>query len=508
MSNKQRCILVVDDEPNNVLLLEELLTSEGYTTLPASSGREALEVTAKSQPDLILLDVMMPEMDGFEVCDRLRQNSKFKTVPIIFLTALDDEISKLKGLELMGDDYITKPFNSRLLLAKVANIFRLNQMRSQATESQTRKQTDEQSNLQLLAALKINQHLSEKFRLFVPEQFLSRIAPQGVNSIQLGDVVEEELTVLFCDIRGFTAIAESQEARDTFKWLNSFFQQMSACISDNHGFIDKFLGDAIMAVFDKHECHSLNGLKAAVMMQESLKEFNANLHKYNLIEPVKIGVGIHTGIGVIGTLGSDQRMDSTVIGDVVNTASRLEALTKTYGCSIIVSEAAVFDLKRCQNNYQRQEEIKAKSSSINSTENSGSQLRNNSSIAQLGNDGDRYGSKNEGERNPLANMQTNHHVSSDEQIYYRWIDKVTLRGKQKAINIYELLGTDNNIIEAEKISTLSIFNKGIKGWQTGKFAAALAYFQQVLRQNSMDNIATLYVERCREKLGLLELGKE
>ncbi|NEN93414.1 MAG: response regulator transcription factor, partial [Okeania sp. SIO3H1] len=155
MSNKQSSILVVDDEPDNVFLLEELLTSEGYITVSANGGKEALEVASHSHPDLILLDVMMPEIDGFEVCNRLRQNPQLKTIPIIFLTALDDENSKLKGLELMGDDYITKPFNSRLLLAKVANILQLNQIRYQANKSQNTQQTDRQSNPQLLAALKI-----------------------------------------------------------------------------------------------------------------------------------------------------------------------------------------------------------------------------------------------------------------------------------------------------------------------------------------------------------------
>ncbi|MGD1700376.1 response regulator [Dapis sp. BLCC M229] len=475
MSNKQPCILVVDDEPDNLILLEEILILEGYSTISANNGKEALQVASQSPPDLILLDVMMPEINGFEVCQCLRDNPKLKTIPIIFLTALDDEKSKLKGLELMGDDYITKPFNTRLLLAKVANLLQLNEIRSQATKYKNSQELDEQNNLQLSAALRINQLLSEKFRLFVPEQFLSRIAPEGVDSIQLGDATEEELTVLFCDIRGFTAIAESQNARDTFKWLNSFFQQMSACISANQGFIDKFLGDAIMAVFDQHECHSLNALKAAVMMQESLQDFNVNYHKYNLREPVKIGIGIHTGIGVIGTLGSEKRMDSTVIGDVVNTASRLESLTKTYGCSIIVSQKVISEIEICQNNYKTGQQIETKRNSLNSQENFSNQIQNNQ----------------------------NNQSSYCEKIYYRWIDKVKLRGKQKAVNIYELLGTENNIIEPEKIATISIFNKGIKGWKVGKYAAALEYFQQVKRVNSIDNIAGLYVERCREKLGLV-----
>ncbi|NES07333.1 MAG: adenylate/guanylate cyclase domain-containing response regulator [Okeania sp. SIO2F4] len=479
MSNKQPCILVVDDEPDNLILLEEILTLEGYSTISAKSGKEALQVANQSPPDLILLDVMMPEIDGFEVCQWLRHHPRLKTIPIIFLTALDDEKSKLKGLELMGDDYITKPFNTRLLLAKIANILQLNQIRSQTTKSQNSQQLDEQSNLQLSAALRINQLLSEKLRLFVPEQFLSRIAPEGLNSIQLGDGKEEELTVLFCDIRDFTAIAESQNARDTFKWLNSFFQQMSACISANQGFIDKFLGDAIMAVFDRHECHSLNALKAAVMMQESLQEFNINYQKYNLREPVKIGIGIHTGIGVIGTLGSEKRMDSTVIGDVVNTASRLESLTKTYRCSIIVSEQVISEIEICQNNYQTGKQIETKRNSLNSQENFSNQIQNNQ----------------------------NNQSSYCEKNYYRWIDKVKLRGKQKAVNIYELLGTENNLIEPEKIATLSLFNKAIKGWKLGKYTAALEYFEQVKMLNSIDNIAGLYVERCREKLGLEQMGK-
>ena len=479
MSNKQPCILVVDDEPNNLILLEEILALEGYATISANNGKEALQFASQSPPDLILLDVMMPEIDGFEVCKSLRHNPQLKTIPIIFLTALDDEKSKLKGLELMGDDYITKPFNTRLLLAKVANVLQLNQIRSQATKSQNIQQVDEQSDLQLSAALRINQVLSEKFRLFVPEQFLSRIAPEGLNSIQLGDGKEEELTVLFCDIRGFTAIAESQNARDTFKWLNSFFERMSVCISANQGFIDKFLGDAIMAVFDKYECHSLNSLKAAVMMQQSLQDFNVNYQKYNLREPVKIGIGIHTGFGVIGTLGSEKRMDSTVIGDVVNTASRLESLTKTYGCSIIVSEQVISEIEICQNNCQIAKRIETKDNSLNSQENFSNQIQNNQ----------------------------NNQPSYSDKIYYRWIDKVKLRGKQNAVNIYELLGTEKNLIEPKKVATLSIFNKGIKGWKLGKYAAALEYFQQAKKLNSIDNITDLYVERCREKLGLVQMGK-
>ncbi|MDP8933797.1 MAG: response regulator, partial [Cyanobacteriota bacterium] len=341
MSHKSPCIMLVDDEPANLTLLEELLQLKGYATVSAQSGDEALSLARASRPDLILLDIMMPEMDGFDLCERLRKDTALQTVPVIFLTALDDDTSRIRGLEMMADDYLTKPFNSRLLLAKVENVLQLSKMRAQAVSSQLNQQVKEQSKRQIAAAWEANEYLSEKFQLFVPEQLLGRIAPQGIESIQLGNVTEEELTILFCDIRGFTAIAESQQARKTFEWLNALFTKMNDCITSHGGFIDKYLGDAIMAVFDKPDSHAMDAIEAAVAMQVSLQEFNASRHKYNLENPVNIGTGINTGIGMIGTLGSDRRMDSTVIGDVVNTASRLENLTKIYGCQIIVSESAI-----------------------------------------------------------------------------------------------------------------------------------------------------------------------
>lgn len=444
--------MLVDDEPANLILLEELLQLKGYNTVSAPSGLEAISVARAYRPDLILLDVMMPEMDGFEVCERLRQDTVLQTVPVIFLTALDDDASRLKGLEMMADDYLTKPLNSRLLLAKVANVLELSKLRSQALSSQVRQQLQEQTKHQVIAAWQVNEYLSEKFRLFVPEQFLNRIAPQGVESIQLGNVAEEELTVLFCDIRGFTAIAESQAARETFEWLNAFFTQMSACITSHQGFIDKYLGDAIMAVFDHPESHAQDAINAAVAMQQSLQDFNANRHDYNLEAPVNIGIGVHTGIGMIGTLGSDYRMDSTVIGDVVNTASRLESLTKIYGCPIIVSETAIAHVT------------------------AGNQ--------------------------ELPTLQFSRQSSelSIDTCHYRWIDRVTPRGKQQAIEIYEVWANIHPNAQA-KLLTQPLFEQGIQAWKAGKFLTALASFQEILQQNPVDSIASFYITRCQEELG-------
>ncbi len=471
--------MLVDDEPANLTLLEELLHVKGYATVSAQSGHEALSLARASRPDLILLDIMMPEMNGFDVCEILRKDTALQTVPVIFLTALDDDSSRLRGLEMMADDYLTKPFNSRLLLAKVENILQLSQMRSQAVSSQLNQQVKEQSKRQIAAAWEANEYLSEKFQLFVPEQLLERIAPQGIESIQLGNVTEEELTILFCDIRGFTTIAESQQACETFEWLNAFFTQMNDCITSHGGFIDKYLGDAIMAVFDKPNSHAMDAIEAAVAMQETLQDFNASRHKYNLEYPVNIGTGINTGIGMIGTLGSDRRMDSTVIGDVVNTASRLENLTKIYGCQIIVSENAIVHAREFLNGI-----------SLSSHSKESLLLKCDLEVETQESIISTSGATAAGSYSPSNNY------------YYRWIDRVTPRGKQQAIEIYEIWAASCPDSEAKQL-TQGLFDKGIQGWQSEKIVAALGYFQQLIEQNPADTVVRFYINRCQEKLGFI-----
>ncbi len=456
MPNPTAHILLVDDDPTNLLLLEELMLSEGYVPLLAASGTEALEIAFQSIPDLILLDVMMPEMDGFEVCRRLREDARFHTVPVIFLTALDDNQSRLRGLEMMGDDYLTKPIDSKLLLAKIASVLRLNEMRSQHVQSEIKQKVKEASRQQIAAAWEINDYISEKFRLFVPEQYLNRIAPKGVESIQLGNAQEEEITVLFCDIRGFTAIAESQSARETFEWLNAFFSQMSEAITADHGFVDKFLGDAILAIFDRVEHHAEDALNAAVAMRQSLSEFNRDRDRYKLEQPVNVGIGIHTGIGLIGTVGSDKRMDSTVIGDVVNTAARLEELTKLYGCQILTTDKTMTHV----------------SASFNK-----------------------------------ATLEVQSDGSSSFQLTptcypCRWVDRVTPRGKRMVLELYEILGTPSHLLDVAKLQSQPCYNLGLVAWHQGEYTRALDYFQQVVEQNPDDTVAKLYVERCQARLGL------
>lgn len=434
-------ILLVDDEPHNLFLLEELLQEEGYHTQSVSSGEMALQMARQARPLLILLDVMMPMMDGFEVCRQLRADADLQTVPILFLTALDDESSRLKGLQLMGDDYLTKPIQIDLVLTKISSMLRLQQLRqeshqrqlSQATQ-QIQQQAREQSERQTMAAWQISETLSEKFRLFVPDQFLRRIAPMGVESIQLGNATTSDMTVLFCDIREFTAIAESQQAQETFAWLNAFFASINQAVVDHAGFIDKYLGDAVMAVFDRPEHHAEDALNAAVAIRQALVSFNQTRTQFNLPDPVNIGIGLHTGQGVIGTLGSSDRMDPTVIGDVVNTASRLEELTKVYGCQVIASGYVLEQLP------------------------------------------------------------------PDHPFYLRWIDRLAPRGKRQVSDLYEVLGTETCVMDEAKLRSRDRFEQGTQAWQQQDITTALTYFEQVLDLDPNDTIAALYCDRCRQCL--------
>lgn len=182
--------------------------------------------------------------------------------------------------------------------------------------------------------LKNNERLAQAFGRFVPTEFLSFLDRSDITQVELGDHVEKEMTILFCDIRSFTEMSELMTPEENFKFLNSYFKRMNPIIRKNKGFIDKLIGDAIMALFPFSPDHAL---AAAIEMQRGLRVYNQHRVKSGY-DMVNIGIGLHTGRLILGTIGSSERMDSTVISDSVNLASRIEGLTKKYGCTLLISE--------------------------------------------------------------------------------------------------------------------------------------------------------------------------
>lgn len=295
-------ILIVDDELVNLQVLTNHLTLANYRVSQSTSGPGALQLIDEGyKPDLIILDVMMPRMSGYEFCQTVREKMAPTEVPIIMLTARNQVSDLVEGLNAGANDYMIKPFSKQELLARI---------RTHLTLSQ----------------------ISNAYSRFVPREFLDQLGQDSILNVKLGDQIQKEMTVMFADTRSFTTLSENLTPEENFQFVNTLLSGLGPIIRKHHGFIDKFLGDGVMALFPDSADDAVN---AAIEMQRELNEFNQT-QPQNL--PVRIGVGIHTGTVMIGTVGEERRMEGTVISDVVNAAARLESLTKIFGSGIIVSE--------------------------------------------------------------------------------------------------------------------------------------------------------------------------
>jgi len=183
--------------------------------------------------------------------------------------------------------------------------------------------------------IKTSERIAKSYARFIPSEFLSFLGKESITDLKLGDYMEDEMTVIFSDIRGFTSLSEKMNSRDLLRFLNSYLSVVSPIIKSNNGFIDKFIGDAIMAIFPQSP---INALMAAVEIWQALEEYNTSREK-KIRETFRIGIGMHTGTMTLGTIGSEERMDTTVVGDTVNIASRLESLTKIFHVPILVSDS-------------------------------------------------------------------------------------------------------------------------------------------------------------------------
>jgi len=330
-----KTILIVDDNPDNILIMSEELMSD-YNIRVATCGKKAMDLAlTENPPDLILLDIMMPQMTGYEVCKKLKADEQAKKIPVVFITAKTGEYDEIQGFEIGGVDFISKPINTAVLKARIRSHLELSGQQSYL-EAMVKKQTNEliKSNIQLS---KVN----TAYRRFVPRKFLNLLQKENIESVKLGDQIQKELTIMFSDIRSFTTMSEDLTPKENFDFINSYLKRIGPVIRVNKGFIDKYIGDAIMAIFpEKTE----DAVIAAISIRRKLIEYNIHRKKMGYLS-IDVGMGIHTGVSILGTVGEAERMEGTVISDSVNIASRLEGLSKIYGISIIISESALFSLK-------------------------------------------------------------------------------------------------------------------------------------------------------------------
>jgi adenylate cyclase len=315
-------ILVVDDTPRNIKLLADLLTAKGYAVLTAESGPEALKIIDADQPDLVLLDVVMPTMSGYEVCRQIRANPATGILPVVMVTALDPAEERLKGLEAGADDFLTKPINQAELLARVRSLLRIKQLydtvQAQATQLTGWNQTLERRVEEQVAQLERLGRLKRFFSPHLAELIVAGGAEDPLKSHR------REVTVVFLDLRGFTAFAETSEPEEVMGVLREYHAEMGKLIIAHEGTLERFTGDGMMIFFNDPvpvPNPAVRAIRMALEMRDRVGALSLKWRKRGYA--LEFGVGIADGYATIGAIGFEGRWDYGAIGTVTNLAARL-----------------------------------------------------------------------------------------------------------------------------------------------------------------------------------------
>jgi adenylate cyclase len=302
-------ILIADDNRVNRLLLARGLEQEGHTIVFAEHGGEALDLLQQQRFDLLLLDVLMPELDGYEVLAKLKDDPHLRDIPVIVTSALDEIDSVVRCLEMGAEDYLTKPVNPVLLNARINGSLEKKRLRDQQRELISKFATKE-----------------------VADDLLTSGFALGGRYV--------EASAMFCDIRSFTTISESREPAETIELLNDYYLLMMDAINGEGGIVNQMVGDGLMAIFGApapREDHRQAAVLAARQMVELIRLFNEEQAARDKVQ-IQIGVGIASGRVVAGYTGTHTRATYTCVGDTVNVAARLEAHTKELGRPILIDE--------------------------------------------------------------------------------------------------------------------------------------------------------------------------
>jgi two-component system sensor histidine kinase ChiS len=303
-------VLIVDDDPVSQQVISNYLLEENMEVIGEHNGQDALDrIEAGEHFDLILLDLVTPRVSGFELCQRIREKYLPSELPVIFITTQSRVEEQVRGFEYGANDCLTKPFSKEEFLARIKT--HLNMVR-----------------------------INTAYNRFVPREFIRSLGHESILDIKLGDQVEKEVTVLFADIRDYTGLAETMTPQDNFNFLNSYLGRLGPIIKAHNGIVNQYFGDGVMALFLGKPT---DAIQAAIAMQQDLTAYNKSRQNKNRL-PIRTGIGLHTGPLILGILGDEERMEAGVVSDTVNTASRMEGLTKVFGANIIASEPTLAGL--------------------------------------------------------------------------------------------------------------------------------------------------------------------
>jgi adenylate cyclase len=331
-------ILVVDDVEKNARLLADVLAAKGYRTSKASSGEAALAAMAADPPDLVLLDVMMPGLDGYAVCRAIRADPQHAMLPVVLVTALDPAQERVKGLEAGADDFISKPVNQAELLARVRSLLRI-----KAYQDQIQRQTAELAEWNRTLEQRVADGVAQLERMGRLKRFFS---PQLAEAIVAGGADDplkshrREITVVFLDLRGFTAFTETADPEEVMGVLHEYHATMGQLITKHEGTLERFTGDGIMVFFNDPAPMpdaAARAVRMALRMQHEVARLAEGWQRRGYM--LRMGIGIAMGFATIGAIGFEGRIDYGAIGTVTNLAARLCA--EAGGGEVLVSQRVV-----------------------------------------------------------------------------------------------------------------------------------------------------------------------
>ena len=335
-------ILIADDNPDNLDIFRTRLAAQGYEILVATDGEEALAKATEQAPDLVLLDIMMPKMEGIEVCRQIKAAPSLPFMPVIMVTAMADSKDIVAGLEAGGDEYLTKPVDQAALVARVKSMLRIKilhdtiQEQTARLEAQSAELAEWNQRLEDRVADQVAElERVSRVKRFLPPQLAELIVSSGGE--KLLESHRRDITVVFCDLRGFTAFSETAEPEEVMGVLQEYYAAMWRLVSQFEGTLERFAGDGLMVFFnDPVPCpdSAARAVCMAVAMRERMEELGQAWEKLGY--GLDFGIGIAEGYATLGKIGFEGQFNYGAVGTVTNLAARLCA--EALGGQILISQ--------------------------------------------------------------------------------------------------------------------------------------------------------------------------